>query len=175
MLKLKHLAILPIAAVMLGCGYSPLLNHHEAPLLGESEAPASELFELQPFTPAFDLSVVQLRVGLKWIQKQTEDQAGKFQILFWRETGNTATPFEFVSPAQEVFVKLWMPDHGHGSSPVKVAPALDADGKVVSGLYDCANVFFSMPGKWEIRVILRVPGTGGSFTIVDKVYLPHMQ
>lgn len=49
-------------------------------------------------------------------------------------------------------VKLWMPDMHHGSSPVKIDAATDAQGRTIPGSYVVSKVFFSMGGHWEIDV-----------------------
>lgn len=53
------------------------------------------------------------------------------------------TPIEvdlFATPQ----VVLWMPSMGHGSTPTQTAWA-------DQGTYRTTNVFFTMPGDWEIR------------------------
>ncbi len=49
-------------------------------------------------------------------------------------------------------VVLWMPSMGHGSSPTVVHP-LDL------GTYRASNVFFVMPGDWEIRFQMKEGAT----------------
>ena len=51
-------------------------------------------------------------------------------------------------------VVLWMPSMGHGSSPTQVEHAVDANGSAITGAYSVKNVYFVMPGEWEVRVIL---------------------
>lgn len=53
-----------------------------------------------------------------------------------------------------VDVVLWMPSMGHGSAPTQVERAVDANGGTLAGAYKVRNVFFIMPGDWEIRVSL---------------------
>ena len=45
------------------------------------------------------------------------------------------------------FVKLWMPDHGHGSTPVQLS-TVDGQCRAMS------RVNFTMPGTWEVIVDL---------------------
>jgi hypothetical protein len=54
-------------------------------------------------------------------------------------------------------VKLWMPEHGHGSSAVQVAPASEGC-RVVS------KVNFTMRGLWEVRIEL-TDGDSGAFEL----------
>lgn len=48
-----------------------------------------------------------------------------------------------------VSVELWMPSMGHGSAPTVVQPI---DG--LAGGYRVSNIFFLMPGEWEVRLSL---------------------
>jgi hypothetical protein len=54
-------------------------------------------------------------------------------------------------------VKLWMPGHNHGSTPVQV-------GDVSEGCRKLTRVNFSMPGKWEVRLELE-GGDYGAFEV----------
>ena len=54
-------------------------------------------------------------------------------------------------------VKLWMPEHGHGSSAVKV-------GAVQDGCRQLTAVNFTMTGSWEVRVEL-TDGDSGKFDV----------
>lgn len=51
-------------------------------------------------------------------------------------------------------VILWMPSMGHGSAPTQIDKLLDDKGQIVLGSYQVKNVFFVMPGDWEIRFVL---------------------
>ena len=50
-------------------------------------------------------------------------------------------------------VKLWMPEHGHGSSPVVI-------GSPSEGCRHITKVNFTMRGLWEVRVELTDGDTG---------------
>jgi hypothetical protein len=54
-------------------------------------------------------------------------------------------------------VKLWMPEHGHGSTPTQVGP-------VTEGCRIISKVNFTMPGEWAVRVEL-VDGDTGAFLV----------
>lgn len=54
----------------------------------------------------------------------------------------------------KIDVELWMPSMGHGSSPTQVVPMMDSDARPLAGMYLVTNVFFIMPGDWEVRVTL---------------------
>ena len=75
-----------------------------------------------------------------------------------RVTGDTA---EFTLCGESVDsvkrVKLWMPEHGHGSTPVQLGATED-------GCRIAKKVNFSMPGSWEVRVEL-TDGDAGAFLV----------
>jgi hypothetical protein len=54
-------------------------------------------------------------------------------------------------------VKLWMPEHGHGSTPTQIGP-------VNEGCRVISKVNFTMPGEWDVRVEL-VDGDSGAFMV----------
>lgn len=54
-------------------------------------------------------------------------------------------------------VKLWMPEHNHGSSAVQI-------GSVSEGCRLITRVNFTMPGLWEVRVELS-DGDSGAFAL----------
>ncbi len=58
---------------------------------------------------------------------------------------------QHVEVEQEISIDLWMPDHGHGSYPVKIK-------KLSIGRYLVSDIFFVMPGKWQVRIDLRKDG-----------------
>lgn len=78
-----------------------------------------------------------------WEVEPTDSVAGS--LVFKISRGNNfddspvLTDFDF-----PVSVLLWMPSMGHGSSPTKTE-------KLDVGTYRTSNVFFVMPGDWEIR------------------------
>ena len=53
-----------------------------------------------------------------------------------------------VDPVATPFILLWMPSMGHGSSPVKIE-RLDV------GVFKASEIFFIMPGPWDIRYQLK--------------------
>ena len=42
-------------------------------------------------------------------------------------------------------VSLWMPHHGHGSSPTRVE-------QISAGIYRVRDMYFTMDGQWDVRV-----------------------
>lgn len=86
----------------------------------------------------------RLCLDFKWKQKNVGEQLGLIELKFYIQE----TPQTFVDPELNVAVVLWMPSMGHGSTPVEVT-------KIKTGEYEASNVFFIMPGEWEVRVQLK--------------------
>lgn len=82
-----------------------------------------------------------------WENKPTAKQAGSliFKIYRLNEFDKTSIPVDF---KQSPDVVLWMPNMGHGSTPTQTTP-LDV------GTYRASNVFFIMPGDWDIRFLVK--------------------
>jgi hypothetical protein len=85
-----------------------------------------------------------LCVDITWEVQPTDDAAGSFLLKFY----SANAPELAADPLAKVSVVLWMPAMGHGSSPVTVT-------LVSPGVYRATNVFFVMPGDWEIRIKLK--------------------
>ena len=58
-------------------------------------------------------------------------------------------------------VKLWMPGHNHGSTPVQL-------GEVSDGCRRLTRVNFSMPGEWEVRLELEGGDSGAFEVLVER-------
>lgn len=138
-----------LALLAVSCN-SPLLNHRDAPLtrnLNGNEKTACTLA----------LPKARLCASIEWTRMPTDSDKGEFTLRFWdAEQSSESGPY--VDPAQTVFVKLWMPSMGHGSSPVTTAPSKDAGGLAIPGVYSVTEVFFVMPGAWQVIVQLKQNG-----------------
>nr|WP_295906238.1 FixH family protein [uncultured Bdellovibrio sp.] len=101
--------------------------------------------------------------------------AGEFKtahlcaILTWTKTPNSTEVQEFVlelqgdvTVADDLAIILWMPSMGHGSAPVKVE-------KISATQYRVTNVYFIMPGDWEVRLTLKKSGQ-----VLDQLFIPMM-
>lgn len=79
-----------------------------------------------------------LCASYSWRKAPTEQDFGSFALSFFKKDGTAA------DPQMTLKIVIWMPDMGHGSSPVKIT-------KKAVGSYVVDNVFFSMHGDWQIR------------------------
>jgi hypothetical protein len=160
----KSILILGFCAVpLLACGASPLLNHRN---------PARNQALSGP-TDATDWCALRFeRIGmcarLEWLKAPSEEETGVFLLHFSRIENGASIPSDAPS-GLKVAVKLWMPDMGHGSSPVRVVRPLNASGLPETGVYRAEDVHFVMPGAWEIRVMFK----SEDGTPVDQAVLPY--
>ncbi len=92
----------------------------------------------------FLFSSENLCLKTEWVQKPTESTFGEMTLSFVDRNDNS----RFVDPLKDPFIVLWMPSMGHGSSPVKIE-------RVDIGRYRATDIFFIMPGPWDIRYQLR--------------------
>lgn len=78
-----------------------------------------------------------------WKLKPTSESEGTFIFKTYRLNNLDQTPVETDLIGLPEVV-LWMPSMGHGSTPTRVE-RLDV------GTYRVSQVFFIMPGEWDIR------------------------
>jgi YtkA-like len=139
-----------LGLTMVGCLQSPLLSHANA------SAAVAPQQNNQAGNTGCDLafSKTSLCASVTWVKQPTADDQGEFTVRFWDPAqGTEAGPY--VTPADDVAVKLWMPEMGHGSSPTKVIAAIDTTGTAVPGVFDVQNIFFVMNGKWQVFIQLK--------------------
>jgi len=97
-------------------------------------------------------------VSWRWEKLPTESAPGALSFKIYRINAFDQSAVE-VDPLSPPFVTLWMPDMGHGSSPTHVS-------RMDIGTYLAENVFFVMPGQWEIRFQLKDQGVVNDEAIV---------
>jgi hypothetical protein len=148
------------ASAIVSCGVSPIL-HHESPNRepqGEADPQNQDSSDSSGPRVSCDFSFPSqgLCASLAWVKKPTAEEPGEFLLSFWDKNQNSGQPLVFSNPdAHKVFVKLWMPDMGHGSSPVTTNQAVESNGSPKTGVFRSTGVFFIMGGKWEIVVQLK--------------------
>ena len=90
----------------------------------------------------------------EWEQKPTESTFGSMLLKFYHKDH----PETFISPTHTPFILLWMPSMGHGSSPVTMT-------FIEEGVYRASDIFFIMPGPWDIRYQLK----NGNDVVVEQI------
>jgi len=95
-----------------------------------------------------------LCLEIQWTELPRESTYGKMLLTFVDRTD----PSRRVDPLATPHVLLWMPSMGHGSAPVKLE-RLDV------GTFLASEIFFIMPGPWDIRYQLK----DGSNVIEEQI------
>ncbi len=92
----------------------------------------------------------KLCLSWSWVKKPTLTEPGSLVFKIFRLNTFDQTPVE--TDAQVVpNLKLWMTSMGHGSRPTNVE-------RVDIGTYLASNVFFIMPGAWELVFTMNIEG-----------------
>jgi len=148
--KLFLIAVVLGAFGTMGC-LSPILTHAESK---NAAQPATTRDSKSLADCDVTFKTQGLCASMDWINYPKEGELGAFKLRFWQAgKGNANGPY--FEPNLPVFVRLWMPSMGHGSSPVTLTPALDSNGLVMPGVYDVTQVYFVMRGNWEIQIQLK--------------------
>jgi hypothetical protein len=159
---------------LVSCGVSPLL-HHDTPNREPQSEPDSQSQDSDTSAEPrqkcdFLFSAQNLCASLAWVKKSSAEEPGEFLLSFWSKDQNPNQAVVLSNPdADRVFVKLWMPDMGHGSSPVTTSQALESNGSPRIGVFRATGVFFVMGGKWEIVVQLK-DASGGIKETAKMIY-----
>jgi hypothetical protein len=148
--KLLLLIIGLTAFGSMGC-FSPILTHAESPNNARPES-AHESKSLADCDVIFKTQ--GLCASMDWVKYPNEGEVCAFTLRFWK-VGQANASGPYLEPTFPVFVRLWMPSMGHGSSPVSISPSMDSNGLAIPGVYEVTQVFFVMRGQWEIQVQLK--------------------
>ena len=111
----------------------------------ESQAPgAHQKLELT----GSPLAKLGLNASIQWtrVQNDETEEMGAFLLKFWRPNLADQSPILQDPPSEwKLAIELVMPSMGHGTSPVRVQ-------KMDIGTYLVEDVFFSMPGEWDVKI-----------------------
>lgn len=133
----------------IACGMSPLLNHSNP---NRPQSVTQAVNAPQERTCDWYFKSQDLCATYTWVKEPTREEEGSFKLIFFK-AGAPAVNAEPI--AASVFVKLWMPDMGHGSQKVVTVHSKDSRGNDLPGEFDATEVSFVMSGKWEIFVQLK--------------------
>ena len=111
--------------IFLGCGKPPLLNKlHTNP-----EEISGQILLCEQFPNE------KLGFSINWIIKPTLEDLSSFELKLARPLSQTQTLKTFI----------WMPEMGHGSSPIQISQLNATD-------YGLSDIAFIMPGLWVIHI-----------------------
>lgn len=96
----------------------------------------------------FNFATEELCLRVVWETIPNESQVGSLRLTF----SDPSNGERLLDPRHAPLVFLWMPSMGHGSSPVTME-------RLGPGVYQARDVFFIMPGIWEIRYQLKEGST----------------
>ena len=129
-----YLGALIAGSLVLSSCKSPLFNHQKTSL--EERLHQQRLMEQNLlFFPREGLYA-----QVKWLKGPVVDDLSTLQISFLVNPELNI----FKDPRGRLAFEIWMPDHGHGSSPVEIF-------RIKDGVFEIREIFFSMKGKWELR------------------------
>lgn len=157
-MKISICTILCSCLLVLGIGSAQAAGHHH-PGHGSGETqPVSDMTICQSIPDGAELCM-----SLEWQQGPVVGGESQFKLHLMEKEGAS------LSGDQIPEVVLWMPHHGHGSSPVQMAEAVDKDGLVMPGHYEVTEAYFVMPGLWEIRIKTLLAGQEYNFTFAVEL------
>lgn len=61
---------------------------------------------------------------------------------------------QLVPAPSDLSVSVWMKTHSYGMVEPSVEPMKDKEGRAMLGIYEASNIFFLVPGQWEVRVYM---------------------
>lgn len=132
----KKLALTVLIAILAGCA--------EPKYETVQQAPAGNTSQSQKVTEC-EVLFQNSRYCLlwRWEQMPTSTQVGSVVFKVVRANALDDSPMPVDLTAIPALI-LWMPSMGHGSSPTTVE-------QVDTGSFRARNVFFIMPGEWELK------------------------
>lgn len=148
---MRNFFFLVIYALLVSCGESPLLNH-------EMEKTILDNDYFQTREEGFKFSHTKFSFSLDWTTGPLKGES-QFILKSWNDKlGSLNGPYQDLP--ENLHIYLWMPDMGHGSSPVKIK-------RIAPGEYEVSSVYFIMGGKWQIFFQLTKEGK-----VIDEVSIP---
>lgn len=149
---MKIILFLFIVVSLLSCD-SPVF-HMENPV---EESKVQDQSTPNPTKCSTQFKNLKLCIATQWLVNPSTTQASQVKITLYSPESGTGTP-SLILPPLKFHAYLWMPEHGHGSSPIEITE--------VDGSYLLSDIWFIMPGLWELRLEV-LKGT----EIVDLHYL----
>lgn len=97
-----------------------------------------------------------------WEKRPTSSQAGSLVIKIVRANALDDSPVP-VDLQGTPSLLLWMPSMGHGSTPTRTE-------QIDTGSFRISEVFFVMPGEWEMRFQLTSEGTVHDEAVISLLF-----
>ncbi|WP_374073462.1 serine protease spb1 [Bdellovibrio bacteriovorus] len=141
---MKVLLLLISIGAFLGCARPDYISAQEWQRLNGNPLPAN--------TCTGEFKALGICARLQWTKTPNSTEAQEFLLELQGDT----------SLFDDISIILWMPSMGHGSAPVKIE-------KLSATQYRITNVYFIMPGDWDVRMSLKKSGQ-----TLDQLFIPLM-
>jgi hypothetical protein len=128
------LVVLMIAQANLACAKRNYTNEISNTLLTSSD----DLIQCQYF-----FAKEELCLNVEWETSPSSNNYSSLIMSFSKKDTQ-----DLIDPQKTPFVFLWMSSMGHGSTPVTME-------KIAVGQYRASNIYFVMPGTWDVRFQLK--------------------
>lgn len=125
-----------IFLVLAACGKSPFIDEHNDVQVTQN---------VQGLEAQIRLSSLQLTVGKQWIIPPVVSNESRLLLNFFNDQA------QLIDFDGNLKVYLWMPSMGHGSFPVSIE-------RIGRGVYQITDIFFTMPGDWDIHIEVEKDG-----------------
>ncbi|NOT80011.1 MAG: hypothetical protein HOP07_13535 [Bacteriovoracaceae bacterium] len=122
---MRYYSIILLVCLLTGCGKSPLFN--------KVTKTAGEISGNILLSENFPMKNIEF--SLNWKTPPSLEELGVFEIELK----------EPLAPNLSINAFIWMPEMGHGSSPIEVIKSSDLN-------YVFSEVAFIMPGLWVLHV-----------------------
>ena len=121
----NKITLIFLTLFFMSCGKPPLLNKlHTNPEEINGQILLSEQFPIE-----------KLSFSINWIIKPTLENLSSYELKLARPLPQTQTLNSFI----------WMPDMGHGSSPIQISQLNATD-------FNLSEIAFIMPGLWVLHI-----------------------
>ena len=127
---MKFFLIIAILLSIYSCGKSPLQLKKSDEITSIDDLQTGKFF-----------TTTNQSLNINWLSPINSTDEGHALLIVKKNGVATDLPSSF-----NIF--LWMPDMGHGSSPIKIT-------KLTTGVYDLSAIYFIMDGDWQLRIQLK--------------------
>ncbi len=127
--------------LLFSCGKSPLQLKKSNETSGIAGLESKKVF-----------SSTNQSLFLNWLSPINSAEEGHALLIVKKNQFASDLPSDF-----KIF--LWMPDMGHGSSPISVK-------KIGTGLYEFSQIYFIMDGFWQLKIQLK----NGSTLLDEQIF-----
>lgn len=150
---MRYFAVILLALILSGCAKPTYVEKKVSPTTNNAQSSDCPDYH----------KLENLCVSIVWQKSPSDEEYGSMLVKTHRPNlADGSMVFTDLSLDPEVY--LWMPSMGHGSVPTSVV-------KLDTGTYLVSNIYFIMPGDWEIRV--QIKSESHSESQLSEVSFPY--